>query len=307
MRRLAGLLVLALMLAACVSGAERTPVEDSPSPATAEASAASIVDEAESSPEQSPSARPSAAAAASAAPTVAPTAVPTPKPGTVTVTPILMYHYIRELPPNTPDQLGYGLSVAPKLFDDQLAYLARAGYQSISMDELVSHMTKGTPLPPKPVVLTFDDGYADFYSAAWPLLKKDHFSATAYIVVDFVGRPGYMSWQQLHELRDSGVEIGAHTMDHVDLAIQAPPQAKRQIAESRQILQQRLGGPVDSFAYPSGRYTTATVKLVGATGFTSAVTTAFGSHHNVSNLLTLARVRVPGGISLSNFIRNVAA
>jgi peptidoglycan/xylan/chitin deacetylase (PgdA/CDA1 family) len=216
-----------------------------------------------------------------------------------------MYHYVRELPPNTTDKLGYGLSISPKAFDEQLAYLSRSGYQSVSMDDVVSRITKGTPLPPKPVVLTFDDGYADFYTAALPVLKKYHATATTYLVVDFLGKPGYMSWQQAQELRDAGMEIGAHTLDHVDLAIQPPASAHRQIDDSRRMLQQRLGASVNSFAYPSGRYTAATVKMVADAGFTSAVTTNFGARHTAANLLTLARVRVPGGISLPNFTRNL--
>jgi peptidoglycan/xylan/chitin deacetylase (PgdA/CDA1 family) len=224
----------------------------------------------------------------------------------VTTVPILMYHYIRELPPNTTDQLGYGLSIAPKLFDQELTYLANSGYDSVTMDDVTSHITRGTPLPGKPIVLTFDDGYADFYTAAWPLLKKHHLNATVYLVVDFLGKPGYMSWQQAQELRDAGVEIGAHTLDHVDLAIQPLAQARRQIDDSRHILQQRLNVPVDTFAYPSGRYTQATVKLVNDAGFTSAVTTNFGARHTAANLLTLARVRVSGGISMPNYIKNLA-
>lgn len=233
------------------------------------------------------------------------TPAPTPKAGTVTVVPILMYHYIRALPPNTPDQLGYGLSIAPKLFEQQLQYLAGAGYTSVSMDALTGHITKGTALPSKPVVLSFDDGYADFYTAAWPLLQQYHFTATVYLVVDFLGKPGYMSWPQAQALRDAGVEIGAHTLDHVDLAIQPLASAKHQISDSGTILRQRLNAPVTTFAYPSGQYNANTVKIVGESGFSSAVTTAFGSRHTTNNLLTLARVRVQGGVSMPNFIKNL--
>jgi peptidoglycan/xylan/chitin deacetylase (PgdA/CDA1 family) len=227
------------------------------------------------------------------------------KAGPVTVVPILMYHYIRELPPNTTDKLGYGLSVAPKLFDAQLAYLASNGYHSVSMDDVVSHITHDTPLPAKPIVLTFDDGYADFYSAALPLLQKYHATATAYIVVDFLGKPGYMSWQQVQDLRDDGFEIGAHTLDHVDLTKQPPAQLRRQVDDSRQILRQRLNVPVNTFAYPSGRENAAVVKEVATAGFASAVTTAFGSRHTAANLLTMARVRVPGGVPMQTFIKNL--
>jgi peptidoglycan/xylan/chitin deacetylase (PgdA/CDA1 family) len=241
-------------------------------------------------------------------PTSIPAAASAPtKASPMTVVPILMYHYVRELPANTKDQLGFGLSVSPKLFEQQLNYLAGASYTSVTMDQVSSHIASGAPLPPKPVVLSFDDGYGDFYTTAWPLLRKYHFSATVYLVVDFLGRPGYMSWQQAQDLKQAGVEIGAHTLDHVDLAIQQPAQAQRQISDSGAILRQRLGAPVKTFAYPSGRYTAATIKLVGAAGFTSAVTTAFGERHTSGDLLTLTRVRVPGGISLPSFIKNLSS
>ncbi|HEX6512089.1 MAG TPA: polysaccharide deacetylase family protein [Chloroflexota bacterium] len=300
-RFLAALLTLALALAAC-GGAATPPTaveSEAASPLAPSEALVPVSDAVTPEPSSAPP-LPASLPSVSAAPSV------TPKPGTVTTVPILMYHYIRELPPNTPDQLGYGLSIAPHLFEAQLAYLAGAGYESVSMDDLTSHISKGTPLPAKPIVLSFDDGYADFYSAAWPLLKKYRLTATAYLVVDFLGKPGYMSWQQSQELRDAGIEIGAHTMDHVDLAIQPLAQARHQIGDSRSILQQRLNVPVDSFAYPSGRYNATAVKLVADAGFSSAVTTNFGSRHTAANLLTLARVRVPGGISMANFAKNLS-
>ncbi|MDE3076842.1 MAG: polysaccharide deacetylase family protein [Chloroflexota bacterium] len=243
-------------------------------------------------------------------PTPLPTATPTPvppKPGAVTHVPILMYHYIRELPPTTPDRLGYGLSVSPRLFEQQLSYLAGAGYHIVSMAQLAGHMTRGTPLPANPIVLTFDDGYADFYSAALPLLQQYHFSATTYLVVDFLNRPGYMTWQQAAQLRDLGFEIGAHTLHHVDLAVVPASTAHAQIDQSRRILRQRLNAPVETFAYPSGRFNAAVLREVARSGFTSAVTTNFGDRYTVGQLLTLPRVRVPGGISTPNFIKNLSA
>jgi peptidoglycan/xylan/chitin deacetylase (PgdA/CDA1 family) len=218
--------------------------------------------------------------------------------------PILMYHYIRDVSISSPDKLGYGLSVGPRLFDDQLGYLSTAGYHSISMDELTAYVTTGKVLPSKPVVITFDDGYADLYNVAMPLLNRYGFSATAYIVPDFVGRPGYISWGQLNELNE-GFEIGAHTMDHVDLAIQTSAIAWRQIDQSRTVLRQRTGRPVNTFAYPSGRFNAAVAKQVAEAGFSSAVTTNFGSRFAAKDLITLPRVRVPGGISLPNFIKNL--
>ena len=155
---------------------------------------APVTDAASNDPTVTPAPQPTVAATPQSAVTAT---VATPSPKQVTTVPVLMYHYIRELPVNTPDQLGYGLSVSPKLFEDELGYLAGAGYQSVSMADVTSHVTRGTPLPPKPIVLTFDDGYADFYTAALPLLDRYHFTATTYLVVNFLGKPG------LHELAAS--------------------------------------------------------------------------------------------------------
>ncbi|MBV8084413.1 MAG: polysaccharide deacetylase family protein [Chloroflexi bacterium] len=235
-----------------------------------------------------------------------PSPPPAPKPEAVTTVPILMYHYIRDVPVNSPDKLGYGLSVAPKLFDQQLSWLASNGYSSISMGQLADHIAGGAALPPKPVVLTFDDGYSDFYTAALPILQRYHFTATAYLVVDFLGKPGYLSWQQAQALEQASMEVGDHTLDHVDLAIQLLPQAQRQIGDSRTMLQQRLGVPISTFAYPSGRYNDSVVKIVGSNGFRSAVTTDPGDRYTPAKLLTLPRVRVSGGESAAALAKSLA-
>jgi peptidoglycan/xylan/chitin deacetylase (PgdA/CDA1 family) len=235
-----------------------------------------------------------------------PNPLPAPKPEAVTSVPILMYHYIRDVPASSPDKLGYGLSVAPKLFDQQVSWLAANGYTSISMGQLADHLAGGVPLPPKPIVLTFDDGYADFYTAALPVLQRYHFTATSYLVVDFLGKPGYMSWQQAQAVQQAGLEVGDHTLDHVDLAIQLLPQAQRQIGDSRTMLQQRLGAPIGTFAYPSGRYNDSVVKMVGADGFRSAVTTDPGDRYTAAKVLTLPRVRVSGGESVAALAKSLA-
>ncbi|MGH2519833.1 MAG: polysaccharide deacetylase family protein [Chloroflexota bacterium] len=219
--------------------------------------------------------------------------------------PILMYHYIRELPASTPDRIGYGLSIPPVTFDQQLAYLARAGFHTVTMSQVTSHVLTGAPLPSHSIALTFDDGYSDFYTAALPLLRRYHFTATAYLVVNFLDRPGYMSWQQASQLQHDGIEVGAHTLDHVDLAIQSLATATRETRDSGLILRQRLGVPVQAFAYPSGRYDAAVVRIVAASGFTSAVTTNYGFRYTRAALLTLPRVRVYGGITLPSYIKEV--
>ena len=158
---------------------------------------------------------PSPTATLTAAPTATPSATPTPGPTpdgvarTVRV-PILMYHYISEPPPGA-DIYRKDLSVAPDLFESHLQYLAQNGYQMITLDDLLYALTQGRPLPPKPVILTFDDGYEDNYQSAFRLLQKYGLVGHFFIITDFVnaGRVGYMTWPQIEEMAAAGQRFGS--------------------------------------------------------------------------------------------------
>jgi len=131
-----------------------------------------------------------------------PTPWPTPDGQTRTVrVPILMYHYINTPPPNA-DAIRRDLSVPPERFREHLAYLKSQGYQTITLHDLVYALTRGTPLPPKPIILTFDDGYEDNYTNAFPILQEFGYIGTFFIITNNpdTGRPGYMSWDQLREM-----------------------------------------------------------------------------------------------------------
>jgi peptidoglycan/xylan/chitin deacetylase (PgdA/CDA1 family) len=206
--------------------------------------------------------------------------------------PILMYHYVRTVDASL-DPLGFQLSVTPELFDQHMAWLAQNGYTGIRLDTMLRCM-RGEPLcPPQPVVLTFDDGYADAYDAAFPILQRYGFSATFYIVTGFVGQPGYMGWEQVAALRDSGMEIGSHTIDHLMLTQTDPVEMARQITQSKQDLEHLLGVPITSFCYPVGDLNGFVVEQVRAAGYANAVTTRWDN--NYSDPLTLPRRRVEGG------------
>lgn len=229
-------------------------------------------------------------------------ALPASQPTPVVRVPILMYHYIR-VNPNPVDRIGAGLSVAPDLFARQLAYLADAGYTPVSLDEVYAAWTGIRPLPPKPVVLTFDDGYRDFFTAAYPLLKARGLKATVYVIVDFLDRPAYLTWDMLSTLVAEGlVTVGSHTLTHVDLSTAPPDRARREIFESKQRLEGRLGVTVNDFSYPSGRYSPAVVSLVEAAGYRTAATTRPGNTLRLEERLTLPRVRVDGREGLAEFI-----
>ncbi len=222
----------------------------------------------------------------------------------VTAAPILMYHYVRTVDAAT-DPLGYELSVTPELFAQHMALLAEQGYQGVTVATLVRCM-RGEPIcPPQPVALSFDDGYADAFSAALPVLERYDFQATFYIVGDFVGQPGYMSWEQLAALHAAGMEIGAHSMSHPDLTRLDAAELTRQVVASKQLLEERLGTTVESFCYPAGRYTSATIAAVQAAGYTSAVTTRWDS--DIRDMLALPRRRIAGGTSAEALLWITAA
>lgn len=147
--------------------------------------------------------------------------------------PILMYHYIR-LNPDPNDKLGFNLSVTPTDFDSQMQYLASNGYNSVDVATLVNALKNKTSLPIKTVVITFDDGYRDFYTTAFPILKKYNLHAESYVISGFVEGRDYMTWAMLKEVQSSGlVTIGSHTINHYYLTSLNTPSLITELNQSK--------------------------------------------------------------------------
>lgn len=212
--------------------------------------------------------------------------------------PILMYHYIRDVDPDE-DELGYNLSISPETFEDHLLWLRDNAYDTLRMDRLTACLHGEERCPQKAVALTFDDGYEDAATTALPLLKRHGFTATFYIVIDFVGKPGYMSWEQIKELHDSGMEIGSHTISHPDLTAREHAVAYEEITQSQSILEEQLGISVESFCYPIGNYNADIAEMVRNAGYTNAVTTYPGS--SLADMFELPRLRMLGGETVEAF------
>jgi peptidoglycan/xylan/chitin deacetylase (PgdA/CDA1 family) len=222
-------------------------------------------------------------------------------PGRPTIrVPILMYHYIR-VNPNPWDGLGFALSVTPANFAAQMGWLAASGYHPVTMRDLMNYTAGSSGLPDHPVVITFDDGYADFYSAALPVLRGYDFTAVAYVVSGFIGRPGYLTAAQILEAQDAGIEIGSHTVDHVNLTSQSAARMQYQVISSKQALEALLGRPVVSFCYPYGKFGAREEAAVSAAGYGNATTTMGGSWHRFGDRFQWTRVRVSGGEDLAAF------
>ena len=213
--------------------------------------------------------------------------------GPVVAVPILCYHYVR-VDLNRSDTLGINLSVTPTLFAEQMALLHADGVTPMTLAQLVTAMQTHTALPKHPVVLTFDDGYADFATTVEPILAHWHFVATDYVVSGFLKRPGFMTAAQVLQMDRDGMVIGSHTVNHVDLATMSPATQLAEIEGGKASLEALLGHPVLDFAYPYGELTATTVSLVRAAGFRDAVTTMGGDLQSLSQRFLLRRWHMGG-------------
>lgn len=236
------------------------------------------------------------------APALAAPTLPPGQPGARV--PILMYHYVRDtIGPS--DSLGHQLSVSAAELDAQLSLLAATGYQTVSLAEVMNAVDHGAALPAHPVVITFDDGYSDFATRAAPIIAAHHMTATTYVVTGFIGKPGYMTADQVRQTQALGMTIGAHTIHHLALSALPASVARLEIGGSRAALELLTGTAVDDFAYPYGAVTPAVAALVAGAGFRDAVTTAYGAVQSASIRFTLPRIRVIGGASLADFAASV--
>ena len=215
-----------------------------------------------------------------------------PKPFRV---PVLLYHYV-EVVTDERDTLRKSMSVNPVTFENQLIALKAAGYHFLKPADFTRALTNEIELPEKSVVLTFDDGYRDFYTVVYPVLKRQNVTAINYLVADFIGKNvNYMTEAQIKEIVADGlVGIGSHTLEHPDLTLLSPDKAKTEITESKSRLEQRFGVKIDDFAYPGGYNNEAVQKLVKEAGYLTAVATQLGVTDEKANLFHLPRVRVGG-------------
>jgi peptidoglycan/xylan/chitin deacetylase (PgdA/CDA1 family) len=216
--------------------------------------------------------------------------------------PILMYHYI-SVPPPDADRYRLDLSVTPGNLDIQMGWLAANGYTVVTLQDLLYHLTLGWSLPPKPVILTFDDGYRDAYENAFPILQKYGFVGTFFVITDRVtfGETSYATWEQIIAMHNAGMDIQSHTRTHPDLRGVSEAELLWQVLGSREALESRLGKEVRFFCYPAGRYDANAVRALQQYGYWAAVTTEYGASHTLDDLYTLKRIRIRNSDTLDSF------
>jgi peptidoglycan/xylan/chitin deacetylase (PgdA/CDA1 family) len=229
--------------------------------------------------------------------------------------PILLYHSIAE----TVSPRYKRWAVNPTLFAAHMEYLHEQGYRVFTVTQLVQSMTYAPArLPPKAVVITFDDGLGDFYTTALPLLRQYHFPATLYVTTGYVegvsgwlapvdeGNRPMLSWRQIAELPSHRIECGAHSHTHLPLDTLPRAQALREIVNSKALLEDKLRQPVLSFAYPHGYYDRSVYQMVQNTGFTSACGVKHAMSSTGDDRFALARIIVAGDTSVNELARLLA-
>lgn len=189
--------------------------------------------------------------------------------------PVLMYHLVEE----KAGRLA-SLYVRPEDFRAQVAFLRQAGYQAVTLADVARAWgldgAPVRPLPPKPVVLTFDDGYESVYTQAFPVLRAVGWPATLFLIVDRLDTPGYLTDGMVREMVAAGFEVASHTLSHADLRTLGPARLRRELADSRARLQERFGVPVLTLSYPAGAFDDAVAAAARRAGYLLAVTTRPG-------------------------------
>ncbi len=215
--------------------------------------------------------------------------------------PVLMYHHVSwEVDPAAPD-----LTVSPKDFADQVLYFKHQGYETITLSQLHKELFGQEEIPPKPIVFTFDDGYRDVFENAVPVLMQNGYVGSFAIATELLGRPTYAVWDDVIAAQKQGMEIISHTENHLDLTnpVYSDADLHREIDESKLILENKLGSPIEIFVYPYGRYNEKIQQMVAAAGYKMAFTTEFGLKAESENLLAESRVRVHGQDGLEKLRR----
>lgn len=198
---------------------------------------------------------------------------------------VLNYHMV--------NRMFISLAIDPEDFDWQMKYLVDHGYHAISPDELYAFLEGKGTLPDRPVLITFDDGYVDNYTNAYPILKKYNLKATIFIVTGFVSeRKGYLTWDQLREMEQHGITAQSHTVTHAPLPELSDERIREELVVSKQQAEAELGHPIEFIAYPTGVHDLHIVGIAKEAGYKGGFTVKYGNVDRSSNVYAMERVPV---------------
>ncbi|WP_164682294.1 polysaccharide deacetylase family protein [Streptococcus hyointestinalis] len=220
--------------------------------------------------------------------------------------PILMYHAIHDMDPS--EAASANLIVSPSVFETHIKRLKEEGYYFLSPEEAYKALTENSLPSQKVVWLTFDDGNEDFYTQAYPILKKYGAKATNNVITSFVenGNAANLTLEQMQEMKQNGMSFQAHTVTHPDLSVQTPERQSSEMTGSKSFLDSNLSQDTIALAYPSGRYNDTTLQTAGQS-YKLAVTTNEGLAEYSDGLLSLDRVRVLPSMTADDLLASMRA
>ncbi|MGI8470337.1 MAG: polysaccharide deacetylase family protein [Pyrinomonadaceae bacterium] len=208
--------------------------------------------------------------------------------------PILTYHSI--------DESGSVISIRAETFRAQMKFLSENNFNVVSLKTFGKHLAENKNLPPKTIILTFDDGFENFYTTAFPVLNEYNFTATVFLITDYCGKFNdwsgnlstlaprkLMGWKEIRELSENNIEFAAHSRTHPDLTKLSVAEAEREMAESKLTIEENLGAEVTDFAYPYGIFN-ATVRNLAEKNFRTACSTNLGKTKSADDLFSLKRI-----------------
>lgn len=221
--------------------------------------------------------------------------------------PILMYHYV-SIPPYGADDFRIDLSVTPDTFREQMAYLVSNGFTTINLYDLSLAIANEHELPPRPVIITIDDGYRDAYENAFLILREYGLEATLFVATEFVDQehPAYLTWPMVAEMAAAGMRIESITKTHADLHGHDRDYLIWQILGSQETIAAHIGHTPRYFAYPFGHYDDQTIQILQELNFWGALTTANGTQHGFDDQYEWARLRVRHTTTLAEFAKLVS-
>jgi len=194
------------------------------------------------------------------------------------------------------------LCVRPDMFEKQISLLRRKGFQSLCLSNYIDALKANKRMPPgKYVVVTFDGGWQDNYTNAFPILQKYGYTATIFLTVAYIGeKDDYLTWEQVMEMKKAGFEFGSHTLTHPHLTMIPLERAQYEITESKKLLESRLNEEIKAFCYPYGDYNQDIIELVEKAGYQGAVVTPHSGRCERS-IYTIQRVGLYSSDTMLSF------
>ena len=210
--------------------------------------------------------------------------------------PVLMYHDVSRMGSS-------GINLSQQVFSAQMDYLQKNGYTSVSLDQIAAALRGQATLPPKPIALTFDDGWAHVYTDAVPVLQSHGFRATSFVLAGYSNwhSPTFLSWEQIKSLRAMGMWIGVHSFTHPSLVRLNAIGLRHEIVDAKMEIEKNSGGPVTVFAYPYGVLSPRVMQTVQDAGYVAAVAIGPRIQQRSDQIYRLNRIAMSNGMTTARF------